>query len=96
MGSTMTDDRERSQAKKTVDARSAALPPLPDKPLTEMTRDELMKWRRDLSRWQRDRAVRSGRVAPRTMRETEIWLEAGRRTGSARGTRTAPIPEGDD
>jgi len=44
------------------------------KPLDEMTPDEVRQYARDLRRWMRDGDVRAGRRAPRTMRETELWL----------------------
>ncbi|MGI8452132.1 MAG: hypothetical protein ACR2MP_34095 [Streptosporangiaceae bacterium] len=50
-------------------------PPTPEKPLTEMTPQELDAFRRSFNRWRRDRDVRSGRRKPRSMRETEIFLD---------------------
>lgn len=59
--------------------------PEPSKPVTEMTSAEKLQYARDLRRWLRDGEVRRGRKKPRTMRETEIFLEgAERRHGRRR------------
>lgn len=64
-------------------------PPEWDKPVTEMTAEERAAAMRDVRRWLRDQDVRSGRVPPRTMRETEIWREGTSRRGRGRRTRSA-------
>ena len=69
------------------------LPPAPDKPAAEMTRAELEEWRRSFRRWQRDRDVAAGRRAPRSMRETDIWLNSMRVLEERRDGRAAGLPE---
>ena len=83
MGNAMTDGRS---------ARARTIP-APGKPLTEMTWDELAKWRSAFSRWQRDQDIAAGRRAPRSMRETEIWQNSMRVLEERRDGRAAGAPE---
>jgi len=51
-------------------------PPQPEKPVAEMTPDELAAFRTKLRREIRDRAVVAGTKRPRTMREMDLWRQA--------------------
>jgi hypothetical protein len=52
--------------------------------LAEMTDEERAAALRDVRRWLRDGSIRGGQKRPRTMRETEIWLEGVERRSRAR------------
>jgi hypothetical protein len=77
----MTADRfDRSNTKRD---RSDGFP-APVKPLAEMTSEEKQQYARDVRRWLRDGEIRRGRKRPRSMRETEIWLEGVERRHGGR------------
>ncbi len=59
-------------------------PPQWGKSLTDMTPEERGAAMRDVRRWLRDRSIRGGQKRPRTMRETEIWLEGVERRSRSR------------
>jgi hypothetical protein len=64
-------------------------PPEPDKPVAEMTPEELAAFRRDLRREIRDRQVATGTRRPRTQREMRIWMEANAARETRRNAREA-------
>lgn len=65
------------------------------KSLTEMTAEERAAALRDVRRWLRDRSIRGGQKRPRTMRETEIWLEGVDRRSRSRRITSRPVDEDD-
>jgi hypothetical protein len=58
--------------------------PAPGKPVTEMTPEEKQQYARGVRSWLRDGEIRRGRKKPRSMRETEIWLEGVERRHGGR------------
>jgi hypothetical protein len=76
-----------------VSGRRGDPPPEWDKPVTEMTPEERAAAARDLRRWLRDRSIRGGQKRPRTMRETEIWLQGVERRSRSRRITARPVDE---
>jgi hypothetical protein len=73
------------------------LPQIPesDKPLSDMTPDELGAYRRQLRRALTDDKVRRGVQPPKTMREAEIWHQAQAERDERRTRRIARAERAD-
>jgi hypothetical protein len=71
------------------------LPPLPidkpEKPLADMTPDELAAYMAKVRRVLRDDEVRRGARPPRTVREVEIWRQAQVEREERRAKRIARV-----
>ena len=69
--------------------------PEPAKPVAEMTPEEKQQFARDIRRWSRDGQIRSGKKKPRTMRETELFLEGAEQRFGRRQARSDRLTDGE-
>jgi hypothetical protein len=63
----------------------------PDKPITDMTPEQLAGYMAKVRRALRDDEVRRGARRPRTMREVELWREAQAAREERRAKRIARV-----